>query len=29
MHVVSVNIGQKHHAGPDQAVYVYGVPDYE
>ena len=24
-----VIVSQKHHGGPDQAVYVYGQPDYE
>ena len=24
-----VIVSKKHHGGPDQAVYVYGAPDYE
>ena len=24
-----VIVSKKHHGGPDQAVYIYGVPDYE
>ena len=27
--VKDVIVSQKHHGGPDQAVYVYGQPDYE
>ena len=24
-----VIISKKHHGGPDQAIYIYGMPDYE
>jgi MOSC domain-containing protein YiiM len=24
-----VIVSKKHHGGPDQAVYIYGMPDYE
>jgi MOSC domain-containing protein YiiM len=26
---MDVIVSTKHHGGPDQAVYVYGLPDYE